>query len=134
MSNRKSGVSFELLMFALFLVFLVLRVLRVIDWKWYIVAIPIWIYLLIFVIELFGIIILDKLLDSSYTIRSDNTYFYRNQLPNPDELQEALSLECSPEQMKSDPEAKRIVLEINLIRKCNRQNNKNARKLAKHWR
>ena len=134
MSNRKSGVSFELLMFALFLVFLVLRVLRVIDWKWYIVAMPIWIYLLIFVIELLGIVLLDKLLDSSYEIRSDNTYFYRNQLPNPDELQEALSLECTSDQMKSDPEAKRILSEINRIRRCNRQNNKNARKLARHWR
>lgn len=134
MSSRRSGIGLGTCLLIMFAVFLALRLFGVVDWKWYIVAIPIWIYFAIIIFALVILLIVGLVDSRTRYSRIDDVRgrFYQNL--NPDELQEALMLECSPDQLNSDPYAKSIMAEINRIRKCDKQNNKNIRKLIKHWR
>lgn len=122
----KKGLSLEASMLVLFLVFLILRITGAISWRWYAVATPIWIILTSW-------IFLGILLGLS-EVASSRRYAFDMPLPNTRELREALRLECSAEQLKSDKYAKSILSEINRIDRCDKKNKSNIRKLNKRWR
>lgn len=124
MSDRK-GISGSTILILMFLVFLVLRITGAIQWKWYAVATPIWIII--------GINLLVLLLGFLSDIYDSKKYFRPMKLPDTKELREALSMECSSEQMKSDKYARSILSEIKRIEKCDTQNSNNIRKLQRGW-